>query len=135
MQCTTLPKRLLNNIDRVNRNFLWGSSENTKKTHWVGWHKVIKPKIEGGLSIHSARGKNIALLAKLNWRFHLEKDAIWTNVLRSKYCSHRRLNARNKEKLPCSRTWKALNKGVEVFKRGIRWISGRNSELSLWHDS
>ena len=40
----------------------------------------------------------------------------------------------NKEKLPCSRTWKALNKGVEVFKRGIRWIPGRNNKLSLWHD-
>ena len=23
MQCMALPKRLLNNIDRVNRNFLW----------------------------------------------------------------------------------------------------------------
>ena len=134
MQCTALPERLLNNIDRVNRNFLWGSSENTKKTHWVGWHKVIKPKTEGGLGIQSARGKNIALLAKLNWRFHLEKDAIWTNVLRSKYCSPHRLNARNREKLPCSRAWKALNKGAEVFKKGIRWIPGRNSKLSLWHD-
>ena len=94
MQCMALPKRLLNNIDRVNRNFLWGSSENTKKTHWVGWlgwHKVIKPTTEGGLGIQSARGKNIALLAKLNWRFHLEKDAIWTNVLRSKNCSPYRL--------------------------------------------
>ena len=57
MQCTALPERLLNNIDRVNRNFLWGSSENTKKTHWVGWHKVIKPKTEGGLGIQSTRGK------------------------------------------------------------------------------
>ena len=91
MQCTALPERLLNNIDRVNRNFLWGSSENTKKTHWVGWHKVIKPTTEGGLGIQSARGKNIALLVKLNWRFYLEKDAIWTNVLRSKYCSPYRL--------------------------------------------
>ena len=94
MQCTALPERLLNNFDRVNRNFLWGSSENTKKTHWVGWlgwHKVIKPTTEGGLGIQSARGKNIALLVKLNWRFYLEKDAIWTNVLRSKNCSPYRL--------------------------------------------
>ncbi|XP_075635830.1 uncharacterized protein LOC142607985 [Castanea sativa] len=25
--------------------------------------------------------------------------------------------------------------GAEVFKKGIRWIQGRNSSLSLWHDN
>lgn len=65
----------------------------------------------------------------------MEKDAFWTKFLKSKYCTHRRLSARNKDKLPCSKTWKALNKGTEVFKKGIRWIIGRNSELILWHDN
>ena len=51
MQCTALPKKLLDNIDRVNRNFLWGSTEDARKTHWVGWHKVTKSKGEGGLGI------------------------------------------------------------------------------------
>ena len=37
MQCTALPKKLLGNIDRVNRNFLWGSTNEAKKVHWVGW--------------------------------------------------------------------------------------------------
>ena len=106
-----------------------------KKTHWVGWHKVTKSKADGGLGIQAAKGKNIALLAKLNWRLHMEKDAIWSKVLRSKYCSKRRLGARNKDRLPCSRTWKAMKMGMEVFKKGIRWIPGRNSELSLWHDN
>ena len=36
MQCTTLPKKLLDNLDRVNRNFLWGSTDDAKKVHWVG---------------------------------------------------------------------------------------------------
>ena len=66
MQCNFLPGRVLNGLDRLNRNFLWGSSEAAKKIHWVGWDKVIKSKEEGGLGLQSAKGKNIALLSKLN---------------------------------------------------------------------
>ena len=75
MQCTYLPGRILDGLDRVNRNFLWGSSKAAKKMHWVGWDKVIKSKEEGGLGLQSAKGKNIALLSKLNWRFHTKKEA------------------------------------------------------------
>lgn len=42
----------------------------------VGWKKITKPKEEGGLGLQSAKEKNLALLAKLNWRLHNEKDAI-----------------------------------------------------------
>ena len=46
--------------------FLMGSSDAAKKIHWIGWHKVAKPKEEGGLGLQTARGRNVALLAKLN---------------------------------------------------------------------
>ena len=35
MQCNMLPGKVLEGIDRVNKNFLWGSLENSKKMHWV----------------------------------------------------------------------------------------------------
>ena len=66
MQYAYLPGRILDGVDRINRNFLWGSSDSAKKVHWVGWDKVTKSKEEGGLGLHSAKGRNIALLAKLN---------------------------------------------------------------------
>ena len=44
MQCSYLPDWILQGVDRVNRNFLWGSIETVKKMHWVGWHKVTKSK-------------------------------------------------------------------------------------------
>ena len=65
----------------------------------------------------------------------MEKDALWVKVLNSKYCSYRRLNARNGDKLPCSRTWKAMKLGGEVLNKGIRWILGRSSNLNLWYDN
>ena len=33
MQSVQLPDKILKGIDRVNRNFLWGSTENSKKMH------------------------------------------------------------------------------------------------------
>lgn len=77
----------------------------------------------------------VLLLAKLNWRFHFENEALWSQVLRNKYCSNRRLNSRNYEKLVCSRIWKGMKKGHEVFSKGTRWIPGRDSNLSLWFDN
>ena len=34
MQSNQLPARVLEGIDRVNRNFLWGSDESKGKMHW-----------------------------------------------------------------------------------------------------
>ena len=76
MQCSYLPGRVLNGLDRVNRNFLWGSIDSTKKIHLVGWEKVTKSKEEGGLGLQIAKGRNVALSSKLNWRFHMEGEAL-----------------------------------------------------------
>lgn len=36
MQCNLLPGKVLDGIDRVNINFLWGSTKEKGKMHWVG---------------------------------------------------------------------------------------------------
>ena len=81
MQCAKLPGGILDGIDQVNRNFLWGTTETTKKIHWVGWQKVTRTKEEGGLGLQAAKGRNTTLLAKLNWRLHTEREARWAQVL------------------------------------------------------
>ena len=35
MQYAPLPSKILKGIDRVNRNFLWGTTNHVKKIHWV----------------------------------------------------------------------------------------------------
>ena len=66
MQSVALPPKIMQGIDKLNRNFIWGSSENRKKVHLIGWGKVTKAKEEGGLGIHAVKPKNTTLLAKLN---------------------------------------------------------------------
>lgn len=89
MQYTALPLKILQGIDKLNRNFIWGTSETRKKVHLIGWNKVTKAKEESGLGIHAAKPKNTALLAKLNWRFHTKKSSLWVRVLSKKYRGQR----------------------------------------------
>ncbi|KAK9990873.1 hypothetical protein SO802_025858 [Lithocarpus litseifolius] len=96
--------------------------------------KIVKSKEEGGLGLQSARAKNIALLAKLNWRLYQEKEALWARVLINKYCSQSRRRSKDPNKLPCSPTWIAIKKGFTVFEKGIGWNLGSNSTLSFWND-
>jgi len=66
MQGAALPTDVCEKLDKINRDFLWGSSPEKRKMHLVGWSKIIKSKEEGGLGIQVAKAKNITLLAKLN---------------------------------------------------------------------
>ena len=134
MQQASLLNKILKGIDRVNRNFLWGSSDHTRKMHWVNWDAVTKPKKLGGLGLQSAKGRNTALLAKLNWRFHTENDAPWVKVLKYKYCTRQRINSRNEANLPSSLTWKGMKIGEDTFKKGLKWIPGHESNLNFWTD-
>ena len=61
MQCSYLPDRILQGVDHVNKNFLWGLTDTVKKMHWVGWHKVTKLKSEGGLGLQTAKGKEYCI--------------------------------------------------------------------------
>ena len=87
MQGVNLPRHLCYKLDKINRDFLWGSTNEKRKLHLMGWEKVIKSKEEDGLGIQAARAKNLALLTKLNWRMYHEKEALWAKVLLKKYCS------------------------------------------------
>lgn len=100
-----------------------------RKMNWVGWSKVIRPKTEGGLGIQTAKGGNLSYLAKFNWRFHSEKDALWVQVLRKKYMTRRRVASPNESSLPSSHIWKAMRKGLNIFAKGTRWSLGRDSNI------
>ena len=102
MQCARLPNKVLEGIDKISKNFLWGLAEASKKLHWVGRQKVTRSRKKGGLGLQFARGRNTSLLAKLNWRFHSEKEILWARVLRNKYCNRQRTSSVNSNKLPCS---------------------------------
>lgn len=53
-----------NTLNKI-RNFLWGDTDATWKTHLIDWHTVCMNKKKGGLGIRSAMASNNATLFKL----------------------------------------------------------------------
>jgi hypothetical protein len=46
-----VPPGIISSINSPFKKILWGGSDEAKKIHWVKWHRVCKPKEEGGLGI------------------------------------------------------------------------------------
>lgn len=84
MQCTMLPQKVCLTLDRINRDFLWGSSENQRTFHAINWDVVTRPREQGGLGICKTEGRNLALLGSFAWRAKRE-DRPWAQILRAKY--------------------------------------------------
>ena len=108
IQGAVLPSHLYEKLGKIIRDFLQGTTLEKKKLHLVEWSKIVRPKDEEGLGIQAAKAKNIALLAKLNWRLYQEKESLWARVILNKYCSQSRRNSKDPDKLPCSPNWKAI---------------------------
>lgn len=65
MQCYKLPTRIYDRIDKLTRDFLWGSTKEKRKLHLVGWDKVAALTTLRGLGIFQMKARNFAILAKL----------------------------------------------------------------------
>ena len=73
----TIPQAVAARIERIQRNFLWGASEDVFKYALVAWYKVCLPIECGGLGIRRVRLFNKALLGKWLWRFGKENHRLW----------------------------------------------------------
>lgn len=85
MQYIKLPCYVTNHLDRVQRNFIWGTTNSTKKLHMINWDTVVKNKELGGLNIQKSRVKNDAMLTKLAWRLYKNPNSLWASLLTKKY--------------------------------------------------
>uniref|UniRef100_A0A2N9GE45 Reverse transcriptase domain-containing protein n=1 Tax=Fagus sylvatica TaxID=28930 RepID=A0A2N9GE45_FAGSY len=81
----TIPKSVANRLEKLQRDFLWGGMGNNFKHHLVGWDNVCVPKAKGGLGVRSLVLFNKALLEKWLWRFSLEENNLWRQVLVEKF--------------------------------------------------
>ncbi|XP_022033057.1 uncharacterized protein LOC110934177 [Helianthus annuus] len=77
------PSNMINKLEQLRRNFLWGDSNSRNRMHWVNWEKVTKPVKNGGLGLGSLRHTNVRLLMKWTWRYKTETSRLWRAVISS----------------------------------------------------
>lgn len=110
MQCHSIPIKVCDSIDKMTRDFNWGSTEEKRRMHMVKWSTITLPEELGGLGLCSTKYRNQAMLAKLCWRLAHEKGMPWARTLQAKYLCPNRVTEKGR-KLPCSRIWTACKKG------------------------
>ncbi|KAK4397093.1 putative mitochondrial protein [Sesamum angolense] len=80
MGCFRLPASLIKEIQSMIANFWWHSGD-TKKIHWLSWHKLCKRKLHGGMGFRDLQAFNLAMLAKQLWRIISNPDRLLSRVL------------------------------------------------------
>jgi len=105
------------------------------KFHLVYWSKICSMKVLGGLGVRNMIRFNRALLGKGLWRFAMEMDALWRNVVTIKFGSMRGGW--------CSKEvggsfgvgeWKCIRRGCDAFVAHVRYEVGDGSKVLFWHD-
>ena len=130
-----IPAAVAKRIDKIQRNFLWGSSEEDVKFHLVKWDLICSPYTNGGLAIKNLRLFNEALLGKWLWRYGVEREALWRQVIREKYGSMEGgwMSTHNRGSHGVG-LWKYIRAGWDKFARFVKFKVGDGSRIRLWED-
>lgn len=72
-------------IERIQRNLIWGDSKTRKNIHLVKWGTLCLPKHDGRLEIKRPHVMNDAFLMKLFWNLLSPPGDLKSQVLRGKY--------------------------------------------------
>ncbi|CAN1792638.1 Putative ribonuclease H protein At1g65750 [Linum perenne] len=78
------PATVIRRLENLQCRFLWAGDLQKDKVHWIAWESVKAPRCFGGLGIQDMKILNAALLSKWAWRFAVERNAWWRNLLATK---------------------------------------------------
>ena len=118
MACFKLPRGLCKHIDGMVRNFWWGSKEGKRRTNWVAWEEMTKPKYLGGLGFKDTELFNLALLVRQAWRILQDPSTLSARIVKAVYFPNQDFLEAEIGASP-SRVWRAIVDGRDVLKQGI----------------
>ncbi|CAM8878686.1 unnamed protein product [Rhodiola kirilowii] len=138
-----MPVQVVAQLERIQRRFLWGSSDKGRKIHFVKWDKLQRPKSFGGLGIQGMAEKNSALLARWWWRLVSSRDGLWRRMILEKYSIKECQNLEEVKvhERKVSKPWKDILGVVKgssevglAFREGLNFKLGNGNTLRFWDD-
>ncbi|XP_071939975.1 uncharacterized protein [Coffea arabica] len=85
LSATVLPRSVFGILEKACSNFLWGSSPNGTKLHWIWWSQLCYPVEEGGVGFRRLEDVYTAFSCRLWWSFRIG-TSVGAAFLRAKYC-------------------------------------------------
>ncbi|XP_022031847.1 uncharacterized protein LOC110932904 [Helianthus annuus] len=75
------PVKVVKDLECMIKKFLWGETNDIRKTHWVAWDKISTSIKSDRLGICKLANVNKALLCKWGWRYKKDSDNLWVKVV------------------------------------------------------
>ena len=120
MSLHVMPVLVANRIEKLQRDFLWGCDGEVKRYHLVSWDTICQAKSSGGLGVRCLLTFNRALLGKWLWRFAMERDRYWRQVIAAKFGKDWGNWESGQWRGPHGRgLWKGIMLGGMVFRRWV----------------
>ncbi|KAL4303140.1 hypothetical protein GQ457_10G015890 [Hibiscus cannabinus] len=133
MQSAYLPKAICDELEKLIRNFIWGSSSDKRKIHLVNWGIVQQPIGNGGLGLKDLGRQNKAFLMKLAFQLVTNVDKLWIRVIKAKY--------KWGDQVPlslklgnCLRLWRGFGAIWDVIRDSIMWNVRNGAIVNFWND-
>ncbi|KAI0511099.1 hypothetical protein KFK09_011721 [Dendrobium nobile] len=127
-----VPKRLLHDLEKLCRSFIWNNKDGTKGMHYIAWNDICKPSSMGGLGLHSPLQRIGSLRSKVTWNFIQKPGSLLHRVMESKYGDNV-MNGANRN--ISSNAWKILLDGGKNLKMVVRWKVGKGDKISILNDT
>ncbi|CAM8979776.1 unnamed protein product [Rhodiola kirilowii] len=138
-----LPITVAREMERIQRQFLWGGTESRRKVHYVKWDVVTRPRKFGGLGIQGLVEKNMILLTKWWWKLVTGEGGLWRRMIMNKYdiagAHDQSLVSIRRNRL--SNSWKNIlnivqgnSEVAEAFREGVKLKLGRGNDILFWDD-
>ena len=115
MSCFKLPRGLCHHINGLLRSFWWGSKEGKRRTCWVAWEDMTKPKQWGGMGFRDIELFNLVLLARQAWRILQDPTSLSARILKAVYFEEVEFLEAEVGASP-SQIWRAIVEGKEFLK-------------------
>ena len=130
-----VPKRVAARLENIQRDFLWGRGALVNKPHLLSWSVVCLEKVKAWLGFRSLGTFNKALLGKWSWRFAIERNPLWKQVIVGKYGQEDEGWCTNgvRERYGVG-VWKAIRNGWEDLKVRMHFKVGSGNRVKFWKD-
>ncbi|GJX35552.1 hypothetical protein Tco_0247109 [Tanacetum coccineum] len=128
-----IPMGIVYDIQQLIRGFLWCNGEYKRRKAKVSWVNICLSKKEGGLSLRSLEGFNLALMTTHIWNIVSNKESLWVRWINTYKLRGRTLwDAQPSANM--SYGWRKLLQLREHVKPFFWSCIGNGMNTFLWYD-
>lgn len=106
-------------VERLQCNFLWGTLQNNRGFHPLGWNRLAIPKSHGGLGFKKLTSMNKAFRSMLAWNLIKGAKGLCAEVLEKKHMRRSDTSLLN-AKATDSHLWRFVCRQSEIVELGTR---------------